>query len=193
MDYFVSIDGYFRAGRKGGYGFIIRDNVGKPIVASAVASTEAVSFLYHLVEGITRAVELAVEFSLRDIQLFCNAKHVVRLVNRVVQTVSGCRLHCNLKNHFDVICKICVKRRVKEEYDSVFPLLKRIGELQDEFHTQLQAVKVSKERNKAADYLAKNAAPGTEVLHPCNFPDELKEILCTDYVGSKIYGLPCFC
>ncbi|KAI3919922.1 hypothetical protein MKW98_001178 [Papaver atlanticum] len=81
MDYFVCTDGYYRQGRKGGHGVIIRDNVGKPIVASAVASTEAVSFLYHQVQGVSRGVELAVEYSLRDIQLFCNAKHVARLVN----------------------------------------------------------------------------------------------------------------
>ncbi|KAI3909096.1 hypothetical protein MKW92_026576, partial [Papaver armeniacum] len=179
-------------GRKGGHGVIIRDNVGKPIVASAVTSTEAVSFLYHQVQGVSRGVELAVEYSLRDIQLFCNAKHVARLVNMALESVSGCTIHSGEENSFDVICKECVRDYTGKDYQLVFPLLKRMAEMVPNFFVPLQIVKVPRERNRAADYLAKNGAPGMEVLNPCGFPNELKEILCEDYVGSLHYGLPCY-
>ncbi|KAI3925605.1 hypothetical protein MKW98_001459, partial [Papaver atlanticum] len=64
---YVYTDGYYKKGRKGGHGVIIRDDEGKPIVASAVASTEAVSFLYHQLQGVTRGVELALEYSFDDV------------------------------------------------------------------------------------------------------------------------------
>ncbi|MCL7045385.1 hypothetical protein MKW94_004528 [Papaver nudicaule] len=192
MNYSVSTDGYFRAGRKGGCGVIIRDNVGKPIVASAVSSPKVVSFLYHQLQGVTRAVELAVDYSLRDIQLFCNAKHVARLVNKVFDTVDGCSFHTTSSDvDSDDFCKSCVRACAKEEYHAVLPLLKKLARLASKFFVPLQIGKVPRERNRAADYLAKNGGPGMEVLHPDEFPDELKEILCEDYVESEKYKLPC--
>ncbi|KAI3863658.1 hypothetical protein MKW98_031250 [Papaver atlanticum] len=189
MDYHVCTDGYFRPGRKGGHGVIIRDNVGKPVVASAFTSTEAKSFLYHQVKALAVAVELAVEYSLEDIQLFCNAKHVARLVNSSIGSATGCTEHSS--KHFDVICKRCMKDLTKSDYELVFPLLRSIAAAGPKFDVPLHVVKVPRDLNRAADYLAKNGEPGMEVLSPSGLPDELKEILCEDYVESDNYGLPC--
>ncbi|KAI3832413.1 hypothetical protein MKX03_020647, partial [Papaver bracteatum] len=182
--------GYFREGRKGGHGVIIRENRGKPIVASAVTSTEAISFLYLQLQGVARGFELVVEYSLLDISIFCNSKHVSRLVNRVLGTMTGCTMHSDEENSFDLICKMCVKGYAEEDYPLIFPLLRRIAELVPNIIVPLNLTKCARERNKAADYLAKNGAHSMELLHPCDFPDDLKEILCKDYFASHIYGLP---
>ncbi|KAI3925443.1 hypothetical protein MKW92_003825 [Papaver armeniacum] len=181
----VYTDGYYRKGKKGGHGVTLLEEDGKPIVASAVASKEAVSFLYHQLQGVVRGVELAVEYSHLDIELFCNAEQVVCLVKRVLETANGCYIHSDHKgNSSDVICKNCVMNLTEEEeYPLVFPLLKRIAEVDRESWT-IMIYKCERERNKAADYLAKNGAPGMEKLSPCDFPDELKEILCKDYFES---------
>ncbi|KAI3898051.1 hypothetical protein MKW92_016795 [Papaver armeniacum] len=189
LNYYVCTDGYHRKGRKGGYGVIIRDDGGKPIVASAVAATEVVSLLYHQLQGVVRGVELAVDYSIRDIALFCNAKSVVRLV-KSLETKHKCYIHSAKANSFDVLCKDCVMDLTrKEEYPLVLPLLKRIAEMEPKFYMPITVDKCEREHNKAADYLAKNGAPGMEKLSQCDFPDELKEIICKDYFESAT-GLP---
>ncbi|KAI3851201.1 hypothetical protein MKX03_012261 [Papaver bracteatum] len=179
---YVYTDGYYRKGRKGGHGVIIRDDESKPIVASAVASTEAVSLLYHQLQGVVRGVELALEYSFDDVDLFCNAKQVVCLLQRVLRTDGyPCVFHADEWNSFDVICKNCVMDLTGEDYPLVFPLLKRIAEMNAKLYLPLNVDTCIREYDKAADYLAKNGAPGMEKLSPCDFPDELKEILCKDY------------
>ncbi|KAI3912603.1 hypothetical protein MKW92_004172 [Papaver armeniacum] len=188
LDYYVSTDGYFRPGRKGGHGVIIRDNSGKPVVASAFTSTEAKSFLYHHVKALAVGVEFAVEYSLEDIQLFCNEKYVARLVNSAIRSsVNGCTKHP--KECFDVICKRCIKNSTKSDYKLVFPLLKYIAAALLDLVVPVHVEKVPRDLNRAADYLARNGAPGMEVLSPSGIPDALKEILCEDY-ESESYGLP---
>ncbi|KAI3919054.1 hypothetical protein MKW98_016607 [Papaver atlanticum] len=185
--HYLHTDGYFRKGRRGGYGVIIRNKLGKPIVASAVsvASTEVVSCRYHQLQGMTRGIELAIECSLLNIELFCNAKHVVRLVNSVLGTSNGCKFHLfNKENSFDAICKKCVMLYAKEDYHFVLPLLEKLEEMVPKLRQPFMIQKCPRHYNKAAYYLAKNGAPaGMEVLWPSKFPHGFKKILCKDHFG----------
>ncbi|KAI3841797.1 hypothetical protein MKX03_029641, partial [Papaver bracteatum] len=57
----ITVDGFFRKKRKAGYGVMIRDRYGVPILASASVYDQGkpVSYIYHTLQGIDRGLELA--------------------------------------------------------------------------------------------------------------------------------------
>ncbi|XP_026414430.1 uncharacterized protein LOC113310089 [Papaver somniferum] len=123
MTYWVTVDGYFRKERGGGCGAIIRDELGKPIVAFSGISRVPVSFLHHQFEGMIEGLGLALKYQLLDIVLGCNSKRAVNIVSRVLGTINGCRSHGIGDSSFNVVCGRCVKQLTTfDEYPTVFPL-----------------------------------------------------------------------
>ncbi|KAI3962660.1 hypothetical protein MKW92_009815, partial [Papaver armeniacum] len=93
MKYWVTVDGYFRKEIIGGYGAIIRDERGKPIVAFSGISVVPVSDLHHKLQGMVEGLKLAYKYKLLHIELSCNSERVVNIVTRILDTINGCGIH----------------------------------------------------------------------------------------------------
>ncbi|XP_026380433.1 uncharacterized protein LOC113275204 isoform X1 [Papaver somniferum] len=70
--YYVMIDGYYRKGRGGGFGAVLRCESGLPIAALAGVSETPVSGLYHVFQGMLAGFKLAHKKKVRYVIMSCN-------------------------------------------------------------------------------------------------------------------------
>ncbi|OVA18575.1 hypothetical protein BVC80_1831g115 [Macleaya cordata] len=158
--YIVHTDGCFRKGEKGGYGAILLDNHGKPIVAAAGVSERPLSVLYHQLQGVKRGLELAKKHGCLRVKVLCNSKYAVGVTNGSSAPVL-----------FD--CHSLVAR-----------ILEEIVLMRSEF-TSFSINPIPREFNRAADYLAKLGK--TIEIESTDFPRELEKLVCEDADAAGNY------
>ncbi|KAI3957775.1 hypothetical protein MKX01_007606 [Papaver californicum] len=183
----INTDGFFRKNRKAGYGVIIRNRSGVPLVGSAGVYTQGkpVSALYHELQGINRGSELAIKYGLRHkVMLYCSSYLAAELVE------SRFRCTCAGRDHnstLRVVCKICTMWRIpecsEEDFQLLCPLIQEIVENSYMFSFTIYDCK--RRQNNAADYLAKLQLKKEEI-NPIEFPEELKTILYEDAQGGDL-------
>ncbi|RZC72639.1 hypothetical protein C5167_048118 [Papaver somniferum] len=187
--YWISTDGYYRKeGPTAGYGAIVRDGAGNPIVACSGISTPS-SLLYHQLEGVRASLELAKKKGIRKIVMCCNSERTREVTIRFLDE----DLHCphGFGDDKNVICMACVKvffLHTQIDHASLFPLLNNIRELSFGFEYSFQINAVGRRLNRAADYLAKHIK-NAEFEAP-EFPIDLQKILLEDARGRSLNGLP---
>ncbi|OVA18577.1 hypothetical protein BVC80_1831g119 [Macleaya cordata] len=158
--YIVHTDGCFRKGEKGGYGAILLDNHGKPIVAAAGVSERPLSVLYHQLQGVKRGLELAKKHGCLRVKVLCNSKYALGVTNGSSAPIL-----------FD--CHSLVAR-----------ILEEIVLMRSEF-TRFSINPIPREFNRAADYLAKLGK--TIEIESNDFSRELEKLVCEDADAAGNY------
>lgn len=166
-----------------GYGAIVRDSSGNPIVACS-GSSDSSSLLYHQLEGVRAGLQLAKKMGIRKIEMCCNSEQTREVILRFQDGKLDClhpRSSYNFSESKDGICKACVDvffLQIPLESSSLFPLLSDVVELISDLDYNFHISAVERRLNRAADYLAKKTTT-TEIEAP-KFPKELRDILLED-------------
>ncbi|MCL7025916.1 hypothetical protein MKW94_016107 [Papaver nudicaule] len=203
--YFLNIFGYYRKKKKsGGYGVVLRDPYGRPVIASALAQSSGKSNLYHVLDGVNAGLSLAVKHGIYDLKLMCNSQFLDGRLRKIFRNVEP-GFCCPANPECDGGCEICLSQYMgiddKEYFKSLYPILVEI--LQKRYEIDAKAnyfclADVFRNDNKAAYCLAKQhakdvfryklASPQT-VYEPGTFSDELMMILWADcFVGRMKYS-----
>ncbi|KAI3855723.1 hypothetical protein MKX03_015599, partial [Papaver bracteatum] len=201
----VNIEGFFREKRKAGYGVIIRDRYGVPLVAcSGVYDGNPISELYHELQGFNRGLELAIMYGLRKLYLHCTvykASHVIQSSCRLAgiagdpEMSGGC--YCQDRYHnlvLNIVRKKCINSHHDLHYhggtELLYPLIQEIMHKCSMFRDSPKFdYDCSRRRyNVAADYLSKLPV-NQEEMNPDEFPEDLKEILYKDAHNPKMMYL----
>ncbi|XP_026383108.1 uncharacterized protein LOC113278501 [Papaver somniferum] len=179
----------------GGYGVIVRDPCGKPVIASASVQPRGVSDYYHVLDGVDAGLALALEHGIYDLELMCNSS-IDCYIRQIFQRADG-----RFPNQCGA-CKTCLRRAIPvsdKGFDVMFPLLKRIIDKRSKIICKSRTFSVNtvcSSSNKAAILLARQLAKKsplsgkskTEIITPEEFEDELKMILYEDaYKGTRFY------
>ncbi|XP_026423562.1 uncharacterized protein LOC113319522 [Papaver somniferum] len=187
----IDVYAYFRKEQgDGGYGVILRNVVGKPIVASAKHSAEGKSFFfYQVLLGIKVGLKLAERHVLFDHSVRCNSIKVPQLILDARRCDD---VKCKETTEIDNICKGC-RSYLNFYAGGDVGLLPLIQDLKRQKF--LPVAGFSRVSNEAAHYLAKMAKnkrlAGEEhnEIKPDAFPPELKDILWEDVIRSFSYRL----
>ncbi|KAI3949898.1 hypothetical protein MKW92_003921 [Papaver armeniacum] len=194
--HYLNVYGFYnKKTRMGGYGVIVRDPCGKPVIASASVQPAGVSDHYHVLDGVDAGLALASKHGIHDLELKCNSS-IDGYLRQIFQRADGrTPYRCGA-------CRPCLRFVIPvtdKGFEVMFPLLKRIIDKRSKIKrkSRIFAVSaVSSSLNKAAIRLAKelakksrlSAKPKTETIKPDDFEDELKMILYEDaYKGLRVY------
>lgn len=189
----VSVDGFFRRKRKAGYGVMIRDLYGVPIVASASAYRKHVSWLYHALQGIDRGLELAIKYGLNNVFLFYTLPPAIDSLIQNIRSSGGDSFPCYCDR---IVCHNCLAvtntcKGDQDEFRRVYPLIQEIVQKccmfdyssNDYMYVDpppaLYCTNTKRRYNVPADYLAKLQV-NTKEMEPDEFPEEMKDILYED-------------
>ncbi|KAI3843070.1 hypothetical protein MKX03_018325 [Papaver bracteatum] len=193
--YWINTDGYFRKEEHvAGYGAIVRDGYGNPIVACS-GKSKPFSLIYHQLEGIRAGLQLAKDKGISKVELCCNSERTREVILRFYHDGELDCPHRNSSYGFsdskDVICRACVEMFFLHstlEQSHLFPLLNNIIELISNLDYSFHINAVERRLNRAADYLAKQAKDLEFEAHM--FPNKLRDILLEDACGRPLNGLP---
>ncbi|RZC72638.1 hypothetical protein C5167_048119 [Papaver somniferum] len=194
--YWINTDGYFRKGEPiAGYGAIVRDGSGNPIVAYSGINPKPFSLIYHQLEGIMAGLELAKEKGIRKIEMCCNSERTREVILRFYEDRGLDCPHRHSSYGFsdgkDIICRACVEvffLHSTLEQSRLFPLLNNVIALISSLEYTFHINAVERRLNLAADYLAKQAKDGKYEAHM--FPYKLRGILEDDAWGRPLNGIP---
>ncbi|KAI3894474.1 hypothetical protein MKX03_013805, partial [Papaver bracteatum] len=184
----VDVYAYFRKEQgDGGYGVILRNMGGKPIVASAKHSGEGKSFFYQVLLGVKAGLVLADRNEISDRSVRCNSIKVPDLVLNARRCSDD---NCKEANKVENICKWC--RSYLDLYvGSDMEVLPLVQDLKRQ--KILPIAGFPRVSNEAAHFLAKVAKDkrlaGEEhgEIKPDAFPPKLKDILWEDVTRSFSY------
>ncbi|KAI3868313.1 hypothetical protein MKX03_000224 [Papaver bracteatum] len=194
--HYLNVYGFYNKKTKmGGYGVIVRDPCGKPVVASASIQPVGVSDYYHVLDGVDAGLALVLKHGIYDLELMCNSS-IDCYLRQIFQRADG-----RFPNRCGA-CRKCLRCAIPvsdKGFDVMFPLLKRIIDKRSKIICKSRTFSVNtvnSSSNKAAILLARQLAkksrlsgkPKTETITPEEFEDELKMILYEDaYKGSRFY------
>ncbi|MCL7044871.1 hypothetical protein MKW94_017754, partial [Papaver nudicaule] len=191
--YYLNVYGFYKkATGKGGYGVMVRDPCGKPVIASSYVQPQG---------GVDAAFALALEHGIYDLQLNCNSTLDINLRQIFQEADHGLRGTVHTPYRCGA-CKTCLRYAIPltdDEFEIMFPLLVKIIDkrsmiMRKSFKFFVRCVPSS--LNQAAYHLAKqlakktpmSAKPMTVAIKPDDFEDELKLILYEDaYKGVRLY------
>ncbi|KAI3843074.1 hypothetical protein MKX03_018329 [Papaver bracteatum] len=194
--YWINTDGYFRKEEPiAGYGAIVRDGSGNPIVACSGINPKPFSLIYHQLEGIRAGLVLAKEKGIRNIEMCCNSERTREVILRFYQDAESDCPHRHSSYGFsdgkDAICRACVEvffLHSTLEQSRLFPLLNNVIELISNLEYNFHINAVERRLNLAADYLAKQAKDVKFEAHM--FPNKLRGMLEDDARGRPLNGIP---
>ncbi|MCL7038159.1 hypothetical protein MKW94_007531 [Papaver nudicaule] len=202
--YYLSVFGYYRKGKRtGGYGIMLRDPHGRPVISSASVS-RGHTYLYHVLNGVNAALSLAIEHGVYDLRLMCNSGILSKWLDLVFQEADhqGADSTCPDNPKCEYACAIL---GIDEEYFKyLYPLVVDIMKKRSEIMAKTGFFFIQHEpraSNKAPYCVAKQHAEKFKTrlaLIPCIFsemqePDafsrELKITLWNDcFRGTMKYS-----
>ncbi|RZC52998.1 hypothetical protein C5167_011850 [Papaver somniferum] len=208
--HYLNIYGFYKkVTGVGGYGVILRDPCGKPVVASASVQQNGKSYFYHVLDGVKAGLALALEHNIYDLKLRCNSETLAGCLRQIFQQAdAGLFKTRRTRNRFARYrcgaCKTCLSVAIPlddERLDILFPLLKEIIDM----HIKIMSKShyfflnyASRGVNKAAYHLAKQLSKemktATEsktnkTIRPIDVGEDLKMILFEDAcVGARWYS-----
>ncbi|KAI3972374.1 hypothetical protein MKW92_003070 [Papaver armeniacum] len=208
--YYLNIYGFYKKETGvGGYGVILRDPLGKPVVASAAVQQNGKSYFYHVLDGVKAGLALALKYKKYDLKLLCNSVTLHGCLGRIFKQ-AGDGLGKTIRTRHRQTpyrcgaCDRCLTLAIPlggKRLEILFPLLKEIIDTRTKIMSESRYFIVSYAGtgvNQAAYHLAKQLskkmktagkAEIKEIKSPINFGEELKGILFKDAcVGPRLYS-----
>ncbi|KAI3909728.1 hypothetical protein MKW98_014145 [Papaver atlanticum] len=182
----ISVYAYFNKKQGyGGYGVILRNDLAKPIIASAKFSKDGKSFFYQVFTGIKAGVQLAEKHKRSYLNVECNSAMVPALFHDAHRcSTKQCR-----GNYICESCEACISMYMGRDGRLVAPLLvelsgKKIVQLTTSWGTDAAGHYLAKwgkknkrpQVEKKEERIAPDDDKPTE-MKPDDFPQELKHIL----------------
>ncbi|RZC81129.1 hypothetical protein C5167_043698, partial [Papaver somniferum] len=183
----------------GGYGVILRDSDAKPITASANFSVVGKSFYTQLLMGVMAGVTLVKNLRLPKLRVVCNSIKIPHVIDKIWDCKD---IACRENKQYTYNCKWCWRSYfVFQGADR--DLVPHARDIKAQIREGLELLELTGYLgylNKAAYYLAKmgkknrakvenqeeriaSSDEGTGEIKPCDFPQELKQILWRDAEG----------
>ncbi|KAI3848028.1 hypothetical protein MKW92_003662 [Papaver armeniacum] len=175
-----------------GYGVILRDPCGKPVVASASVQQNRKSYFYHVLDGVKAGLALALEHNIYDLKLLCNSETLAGCLRLIFQQAdAGLFNSRRTRNRFARYrcgaCKTCLSVAIPlddERLEILIPLLKEIIDVRIKI--------MSKSHYFFLNYASRGTARQPETkktIRPIDVDEELKMILFEDAcVGARRYS-----
>lgn len=177
--YNVHIYGYYRKSRPdGGYGIILQDKPRKPVVAY-YGFSKGGSYLYYLLMGMKRSLEIANEWGLAEVKWSINSQRVNHHLSFLFNDPD--MLNSLFHSQHDV-CKRCLRNQMGltiASFKQVFPVIEDIIKLQYKIKFKY-TYDCSKVRNEAAYYLAECGAKKLEKMKPGGSLHKVQEVKMMD-------------
>ncbi|KAI3928413.1 hypothetical protein MKW98_024014 [Papaver atlanticum] len=206
--HYLNINGFYKKETGvGGYGVILRDPLGKPVVASASVQQNGKSYFYHVLDGVKDGLALALEHKKYDLKLLCNSVTLDGCLRRIFKQADDGLGKTMRTRHRQAPyrCGVCDRSLAiplgGKRLEILFPLLKEIIDTRTKIMSESRYFFVSQAGtvvNQAAYHPAKQLSNKMktagkpeikEIIRPINFGEELKGILFKDAcVGPRWYS-----
>ncbi|MCL7030161.1 hypothetical protein MKW94_029831, partial [Papaver nudicaule] len=191
--YTINVYGYSREKENiGGYGVILRDDLGRPIVSSfGISACGHVSFLVHEFQGLRGGLQHVRDFKLvaNQIQLLCKSQTTVEVLKLISHKAADIIKGDDLGGVWQTVWR-CFPSRLQFLFEGFFrPLIKEISELYLELPpitSGISAMAVDKCTQKAAEYVAKLGTAGKHTQKAAEYVAKLKTAEMTEQLGCYV-------
>ncbi|KAI3911039.1 hypothetical protein MKW98_015696 [Papaver atlanticum] len=181
--YNIHIYGYYRKRRGyGGYGIILRHVNSKKYIGAYYFASKGGSYLYYLLEGMKRCLEMAGEWGLHRFRWSINSRRAVHYYNNTFEDpimLAGCFHY--VRDVADInFCRRCLANQMlltAKNFELLEPVIRAILKLQYELKFKYRGP-CSEQNIVAAHYIANLGAEALErKMEQGLSPDQVQEVM----------------